>query len=178
MKCSLQKAYTLLECMISLSCTTLLSLSIFMFISDFYRMYHHVRKKNHESISMNLVRDVIRRDLFGASCHRHDYAVTSKRTIFKKYWLDQQGKKQTAWVEYYPTQKGFARCEGVYDTHSRRWGKKVVSYLPACFREMRWKLITNPVTGTVKKIRIVYHSEQGNNQRETTDQFFIQNGYC
>jgi hypothetical protein len=169
----LTQAFSLIECMIYLSCTTMLSLFVFGFASSLYKDVSHARSALHAHLYLQLARDVVKRDLLGASGFLQDYDV--EKNIFKKYWIDHAGRRQFAWIGYQVRPKGLARFQGIYDPQGGTWKKKSVSSLPAQIRQLDLSCSLDEVTKQVLRVTMTYHVEEQGRKRILSDQSLIRN---
>lgn len=167
------QAFTLIECMIYLSCATILSLILFGFVSSLYHDVARARASMHCNVYLQLVRDVVRRDLLGAGWQLQDYVL--EQNIFKKYWVDASGQRHIAWIGYQVGPKGFARIQGIYDQEAGVWKKKSVSYLPAPMISLDLSYLINEQTKCVNGVVMTYVVLQGGKKSELNDQFIVRN---
>lgn len=174
MRKNVVSAFSLIECMVYLSCTTVTCMLIFTCMSSLYREYAHVKQEQSLHLYLQLVRDLVRRDLGGASNQSHDYDAL--QTIFKKYWIDQRGRRYSTWIGYQVTPKGFARYQGLYDPAAKNWSKRSVSYMPSCCQKLEYALEFDQHTKQVRCIIISYVVKRGDELCTFIDRCSVKNG--
>lgn len=165
--------FSLVEVMVYLGCTTVLLVFVFGWVVQQTKDCMRVRQALHQGLYEQLVRDVMRRDFIGASRDVRDYDI--KNRVFKKYWLDRQGRKHSAWIGYKVASKGIARYQGMYNPITGVWVKRSISYLPACFDHLEFSYILDEQMAHVQCIVMIYDMKQGSNQQMMTDRYLIKN---
>ncbi len=169
----LEQAFSLIECMMYLSCASLLGLFAFGFASSLYHDMAGMRSIMHASLYLQLARDVVQRDLLGACEWLHDYVP--EQNIFKKYWIDDVGHQHAAWVGYHVTPKGFARVQGSYNQKTGSWSKKSISYLPAHIDSLDLFCQIDEKTKRVQSITMTYFVVQQGKKQELSDRSLVRN---
>ena len=152
----------------------MLCLFVFGCISGLYKDNAQTRHALYENLYVQLVRDVVRRDLLGAGSDVRDYAL--HHNLFKKCWLDQRGRQQSAWIGYQATDKGLARFQGIYNPKTHTWSKRTVSYLPAYFEQISFALELDQQLQQPKFVTVTYGVQHAGHQKKVTDYCLVKNG--
>lgn len=147
---------------------------IFGCMSALYREYAHVKQEQSAHLYLQLVRDLVRRDLIGASNQLHDY--DAPQTVFKKYWIDQRGRRHSTWIGYQVISKGLARYQGSYDPATKNWSKRSVSYMPPCCHKLKCAIVFDQHTKQVRCITVSYAVKRGDELRIFVDRCAVKNG--
>jgi|GEM_PF-1756299 type II secretory pathway component PulJ len=177
------RAFSILEIMVYLTLSLILSLGLFKLFSYIHKQSVCSETLYSKNIKDNMAFDILRRDLFGASPRADDWDVSvgvvprynfSQRLettrdekfvmIFKKYRISKNDTQKSSSIGWKVVKKNLYRFEGQYDFIKKKWSKKSKSLVCKDVERAGWTLQKDKsgqkivgVTATLEFARGVKH---------------------
>lgn len=112
-------AFTLIELLIYLALFSFFAVLFFGFFLNVRQNLESAKKRNLEAIRVQVIFDLLKRDLLCASSAPSDWDFN--QNVFKKNILNKNGDPAQICVGYVTDKKGVCRKEGFYDFKNNRW---------------------------------------------------------
>ena len=160
-----KKAFTLIECIVSVALLSFLTLLVASFASSVYLTFFASHRRVKMVLTNSLALDRVAQDIFSASCRQKLWDLNA--FVFTKETIDRKGKPTSVCVTWFLCNDGknkgtLMRQEGFYNYATKRWWKKTTSIAEGFFQS--FKCMARIENGYVTGVTVAYADVLGQTQ--------------